>query len=63
MYCDVANMRLASVAFLPCPLALSYLAVFVLYMNRFQIEPEQRALPSLFGTDHAAYKTRVSRWL
>jgi protein-S-isoprenylcysteine O-methyltransferase Ste14 len=43
--------------------ALLYLAVFVLYMNRFQIEPEERVLSSLFGADYADYQARVRRWL
>jgi protein-S-isoprenylcysteine O-methyltransferase Ste14 len=50
-------------AFLSSPPALFYLAVFVLYMNRFQIEPEERVLSSLFGADYAVYRARVRRWL
>jgi protein-S-isoprenylcysteine O-methyltransferase Ste14 len=34
-----------------------------LYMNRFQIEPEERALASLFAQEFVAYKSRVRRWL
>lgn len=36
---------------------------FVLYMNRFQITPEERALSIMFGTEFVAYKTKVRRWL
>ena len=36
---------------------------FVLYMNRFQIQPEEKALESAFGADFLAYKERVRRWL
>lgn len=43
-------------ALLLCPL-------FVLYMNRFQIEPEERALLTLFGERYQAYRQRVRRWL
>ncbi len=35
----------------------------VLYMNRFQIEPEERALTRLFGRAFMAYATRVRRWI
>ena len=35
----------------------------MLYMNRFQIGPEERALSKLFGAEFAAYRTRVRRWL
>lgn len=44
-------------------LAFLLLPAFILYMNRFQIEPEERALASLFGQEFAAYKSRVRRWL
>ena len=37
--------------------------VFFVYMNRFQIGPEENALVSIFGEEYAAYKSRVRRWL
>jgi protein-S-isoprenylcysteine O-methyltransferase Ste14 len=37
--------------------------VFALYITRFQIVPEERALERLFGASFAAYKERVRRWL
>ena len=51
------------VAFLASPLALLGPAAFVLYINRFQIAPEERELERLFGADYAAYTARVRRWL
>ncbi len=36
--------------------------LFVLYMNRFQIAPEERFLAAKFGSDFAAYCQRVRRW-
>jgi protein-S-isoprenylcysteine O-methyltransferase Ste14 len=35
----------------------------VLYLNRFQIAPEERTLDSLFGEEYATYAARVRRWL
>ena len=32
-------------------LTVLFLPVFILYMNRFQIEPEERALTALFGRE------------
>lgn len=43
--------------------SLLLVLVFVAYMNRFQIEPEEKILASLFGAEFAAYKQRVRRWL
>lgn len=36
---------------------------FVLYINRFQITPEERVLSAMFGSDYTVYKSRVRRWL
>jgi protein-S-isoprenylcysteine O-methyltransferase Ste14 len=44
-------------------LAFLFLPAFVLYMNRFQIEPEERALTALFGQEFVAYTFRVRRWI
>jgi protein-S-isoprenylcysteine O-methyltransferase Ste14 len=39
------------------------LVLFVCYINRFQIIPEERALAQLFGEAYHAYCSRVRRWL
>ena len=44
-------------------LALLGLPLFVLYINRFQIAPEERVMASLFGADYAAYREKVRRWI
>jgi protein-S-isoprenylcysteine O-methyltransferase Ste14 len=36
---------------------------FVLYMNRFQIEPEERTLEEIFGAEFKAYKKQARRWI
>ena len=50
-------------AFLSHPLAFALLPLFVLYMNRFQIEPEERALAAKFGGPFRDYARRVRRWM
>jgi len=37
--------------------------LFVAYITRFQIQPEERALRRLFGGRYAQYTARVRRWL
>ena len=44
-------------------LAFIFLPLFVIYITRFQIVPEERALSALFGNEFADYKSRVRRWL
>lgn len=44
-------------------LALPLPALFVLAMNRLQIEPEEAALRARFGADYDDYSARVRRWL
>jgi protein-S-isoprenylcysteine O-methyltransferase Ste14 len=44
-------------------LAFLLLPIFVIYLNRFQIEPEERALRSKFREEFRAYESRVRRWL
>jgi RNA polymerase sigma factor (sigma-70 family) len=39
------------------------LPAFVLYMNRFQIKPEERALTSILGDEFKAYCSTVRRWI
>lgn len=40
-----------------------YLLFYAVYMNRFQIVPEERALAARFGKSFADYRRRVRRWL
>jgi protein-S-isoprenylcysteine O-methyltransferase Ste14 len=63
MYFGLLLVLLAWAVFLSSAWALLGVAGFVLYMNRFQITPEERALSMLFGSEYASYKARVRRWL
>jgi protein-S-isoprenylcysteine O-methyltransferase Ste14 len=63
MYLSLLLYLLAWAAYLSNWLAFLLLPVFVLYINRFQINPEERVLSSLFGPEYASYKERVRRWL
>jgi protein-S-isoprenylcysteine O-methyltransferase Ste14 len=44
-------------------LAFLFLPVFVSYINRFQITPEERVLSAKFGKAFADYRQSVHRWL
>lgn len=63
MYLGFATILLAWSIFLAWPPALLGVLGFVIYMNLFQIAPEERALASLFGKEFTHYCSRVRRWL
>lgn len=43
--------------------ALMLVPVFVLYMTRFQIRPEERVLEERFGSEYVQYSSEVRRWV
>jgi len=63
MYLSLLLYLVAWALYLSNWLALLFLPLFVLYINRFQIAPEERTLSLLFGAEYAAYRGRVRRWL
>jgi protein-S-isoprenylcysteine O-methyltransferase Ste14 len=63
MYVGLLLTLLAWAVFLANPFALLWVVLFVLYITRFQITPEERVLVSLFGAEYEAYKGRVRRWV
>jgi len=63
MYVGLLLVLVAWAAFLSSAWALLGPLAFVLYINRFQIAPEERVLSAMFGTGYSAYKSRVRRWL
>lgn len=63
MYLGLELLLVAWALFLASAWALLGVVCFVLYMNRLQIVPEERALTRLFGSEYESYKTSVRRWL
>ena len=62
MYLGFALVLTAWSIFLAWPPALLGVLGFVVYMNVFQIEPEERALAKLFGSEFTRYSSQVRRW-
>lgn len=63
MYVGMLLFLFAWGVYLDCLLAFAGPVLFVLYMNRFQIGPEERVLKEKFGAPFEDYMGRVGRWL
>lgn len=63
MYIGFLLMLIAWSVFLTSLFALALTTVYVSYINRFQIQPEEKALESIFGDQYLRYKSNVRRWL
>ena len=63
MYVGFAFMLLSAVIFTANYVSLVSLPIYVLYMNRFQIQPEERMLVEKFGEAYSAYLQQARRWL
>ncbi len=63
MYLGLLTLLAAWAVFLGQPAALVTLPVWVWYIGRFQIQPEEAALRRLFGAAYVAYCSKVRRWI
>ena len=63
MYLGMFLILVAWALYLANVLALLFLPAFILYMNRFQIQPEERALTARFGREYLEYMSQVHRWI
>lgn len=49
--------------FLGSMVSVLFLPVFILYMNCFQIVPEERFMQEKFGASYRQYRSQVRRWI
>jgi protein-S-isoprenylcysteine O-methyltransferase Ste14 len=63
MYLGWLPILVGWAVYLQHPVPLLVVPLFMLYLTRFQIVPEERALAANFGTQFEAYRKRVRRWL
>ncbi|KKO45872.1 protein-S-isoprenylcysteine methyltransferase [Arsukibacterium ikkense] len=63
MYLGFLLLLAALACYLMNAAAFALLPLFVLYMNRYQITPEECHLSAKFGADYQAYTKQVRRWL
>lgn len=63
MYLGLVLALLGWALYLSHVLPFVLVPVFMLYMTRFQIQPEERMMARKFGNDYQAYLMRVRRWI
>ena len=63
MYVALTSLLLSWAVYLASPWAFAGPLIFVVYITRFQIVPEERAMSAKFGAAYADYKNSVRRWL
>ena len=63
MYLSLLLVLIGWAVYLENIAAAASIPLFVAYLNRFQIIPEERALSALFGSEFEAYRKRVRRWM
>jgi protein-S-isoprenylcysteine O-methyltransferase Ste14 len=63
MYLGMLLVLLGLALYLAHPAAFVALPVFVAYLTRYQIIPEERILAARFGAEYSAYASRVRRWI
>jgi protein-S-isoprenylcysteine O-methyltransferase Ste14 len=63
MYLGVSLVLVAWAISLSSLAAALLVPGFILYIDRFQIQPEERALAAKFGDEFVSYRQSVRRWL
>lgn len=63
MYLGLASLLSAWAFWLGNAFALLVVWGFIVYITRFQIEPEERILEQKFGESYRQYKQHTPRWL
>lgn len=63
MYLGLALWLLAFGLWLANLASIAAVALFVAYIDRFQIRPEERVLRARFGTEFERYRNTVRRWI
>jgi protein-S-isoprenylcysteine O-methyltransferase Ste14 len=63
MYLSMALLLSALAAYFASAWSLIWVGLFIAFITRFQIIPEERAMSEKFGAPYAAYRARVRRWI
>ncbi|UTV29752.1 methyltransferase family protein [Photobacterium atrarenae] len=62
MYLGLVLLLFAAFFYFSALSGLIMIPLFILYMNNFQIQPEEGVLETLFGDEYRRYCQKVRRW-
>ncbi|WP_296245290.1 MULTISPECIES: methyltransferase family protein [unclassified Psychrobacter] len=63
MYLGLTLILLGWALYLSHFLAFILIPIFMMYISRFQIQPEERMLAKKFGQAYQNYRSKVRRWI
>ncbi|MDU0355405.1 isoprenylcysteine carboxylmethyltransferase family protein [Paraglaciecola aquimarina] len=63
MYFGLLLILIAVILRLENVLGFIAIPLFILYMNHFQIKPEEQIVESIFNDEYREYKNKVRRWI
>jgi protein-S-isoprenylcysteine O-methyltransferase Ste14 len=63
MYLGMIFIMVAAIFKLGNGYSFIALPLFLLYITRFQIKPEERIIERIIGEQYMQYKSKVRRWL
>lgn len=63
MYLSLSSLLIGWTLLLGAPVAFLGPILFIWFITRFQIIPEERVMGAKFGTEFASYRSRVRRWI
>lgn len=63
MYLGMLSVALGAVVFYGSAWCVIAVALFLAFITRFQVVPEERAMETLFGKQYDAYRACTRRWI
>lgn len=63
MYVGMAFCLLVWAAYLSNLFTIVFVVGFIVYMTKYQIKPEEKALTDIFGEEYLDFMNKVKRWL
>ncbi|TQV77107.1 isoprenylcysteine carboxylmethyltransferase family protein [Aliikangiella marina] len=63
MYLALTLLLVSFAFYIRAPLTIPLIFLFIFYMNKYQIKPEERVLREKFADEFSRYQQKVRRWI